>query len=293
MKRFLIALLAGLLILAAPALAREQAPAQPAGEAAGETDVQPTEAPTPKPTLSPDIGQDKRKGDSEDGEETVVVMTLVEPPKPLAGVKIGIDPGHQAHGNSEKETVAPNSKKTKAKVSSGTSGVSTHIPEYKTVLEISLKLREALEEKGAEVYMTRDSHDVNISNQQRAKMMNKLGVDLVLRIHCDGADNSSANGIALYCSHSNSIAAESYRAAEYILPRVCQATGAKQNRIVSNDEYTGQNWSTVPCIMVECGFMSNPQEDRLLNDPEYQWKLANGLTDGIIDYIQARDARSR
>ena len=120
-------------------------------------------------------------------------------------------------------------------------------------------------------------------------MMNALEVDLVLRIHCDGAENRSKHGIALYCSRSNSIAGESYRAAECILPRVCEATGASSNGIVSNDNYTGQNWSTVPCIMVECGFMSNPDEDRLLNDENYQWKLAAGLTDGIIDYIKQRD----
>ncbi|MDO4867874.1 MAG: N-acetylmuramoyl-L-alanine amidase [Clostridia bacterium] len=210
---------------------------------------------------------------------------------PLAGVKIGIDPGHQAHGNSEKEAVAPGSKEKKAKVSSGTAGVSTRIPEYVTVLEISLKLREALQAQGAEVYMTRETHDVNLSNQERAKMMNELGVDLVLRIHCDGAEKRSRNGIALYCSHSNSIADESYRAAEAILPRVCEATGAKENGIVSNDNYTGQNWSEVPCLMVECGFLSNPDEDVKLNDEDYQWKLAAGLTYGIMDYIAARDAQ--
>ena len=137
--------------------------------------------------------------------------------------------------------------------------------------------------------MTRETHDVDISNQERAKMMNGYGVDLVLRIHCDGVDNHSKHGIALYCSRSNSIAAESYRACEAILPAVCEATGAKNNGIVSNDNYTGQNWSTVPCLMVECGFASNPDEDVLLNSEDYQWLLARGLTQGIIDYIEARD----
>ena len=205
---------------------------------------------------------------------------------PLSGVKIGIDPGHQAHGNSERETVAPGSSQTKAKVSSGTSGAATGIPEYVTVLEISLKLREALEALGAEVYMTRETHDVNISNQERAKMMNDLGVDLVLRIHCDGAENRSKAGVALYCSKSNAIAAESRRAAEAILPRMAAATGAKANGVVQNDNYTGQNWSEVPCVMVECGFMSNREEDAKLNDPAYQQKLAEGMAEGIRDFIE-------
>ena len=227
-----------------------------------------------------------------DGKEVPgIVMTLEKPALVLEGIRIGIDPGHQAKGNNEKETIAPNSSQTKPKVSSGTSGTATHIAEYVTVLEISLKLRDSLEAQGAQVYMTRESHDVNISNQERAKMMNEAGVDLVLRIHCDGANNRSKRGIALYCSKSNSIAAESHRAAEAILPAVCAATGANGNGIVSNDNYTGQNWSTVPCIMVECGFLSNPEEDALLNDDAYQQKLADGLTQGIIDYIALRDGR--
>ena len=296
-KLFVMLLAAALMTL--PGMAEEK----PAGTPVEPTPVV-TEAPAePVPTWDDTIqqaagdplpGADRQAGDADETLPPVpsVVMQLVESEKPLSGVKIGIDPGHQARGNNEKETIAPGSKKTKPKVSSGTAGVKTRIPEYKTTLEISLKLRDALVEQGAEVYMTRETHDVNISNQERAKMMNALGVDLVLRIHCDGAENRSKHGIALYCSKSNSIAAESYRACEAILPAVCAVTGAKNNGIISNDNYTGQNWSTVPCLMVECGFASNPEEDVLLNTEDYQWKLAEGLTQGIIDYIAARDGRS-
>ena len=126
------------------------------------------------------------------------------PPQPtrdpgrLTGVKIGIDPGHQAHGNSAQEAVAPGSSETKAKVSSGTYGRFTGVPEYEVNLDISLQLRDALEALGCEVYMTRETNDVDISNQERAIMMNELGVDLVLRIHCNGSTNKSAQGIGLY-----------------------------------------------------------------------------------------------
>ena len=167
---------------------------------------------------------------------------------PLTGVKIGIDPGHQARGNNERETVAPDSTETKAKVTSGTAGVETRIPEYVTNLEISLKLRDALVSQGAEVYMTRETNDVDISNQERAKLMNGYGVDLVLRIHCDGAENKSKHGIALYCSRSNAIAEESYRAAEAILPVLCETTGAQNNGIVSNP-----NCSTIITLMAVAG----------------------------------------
>ena len=204
----------------------------------------------------------------------------------LTGVKIGIDPGHQAHGNNEQEAIAPGSRQTKAKVSSGTEGVRTHIAEYVTVLEIAFKLRQALESEGAEVYMTRESHDVDISNQERAIMMNEIGVDLVLRIHCDGSDNHSTTGIGLYVTATGPIAEESYKAATCLMPRLCEATGAREFGIYRFDTYTGQNWSTVPCIMVECGFMSNPEEDVKLNDPAYQQLLAEGMVEGICDYME-------
>ena len=202
------------------------------------------------------------------------------------GLKIGIDPGHQGKANSDKEPIAPGSKETKAKVSSGTSGRSTGIAEYVTVLEISLKLRDALEAQGAEVYMTRDTHDIDISNLERAEMMNELGVDLVLRIHCDGAEDSSANGIGMFVRKTGEKKQESEAAAPVLLDAMVEATGAKKRGVFRRDTYTMNNWSVVPCILVECGFMSNPEEDEKLNDPDYQNLLVQGMVEGIARYFQ-------
>ena len=218
-------------------------------------------------------------------EEPVPADVLI-----LSGVKIGIDPGHQAKGNSQKEPMAPGSKEMKAKVASGTSGVKTKTPEYVRNLEISLQLRDALEALGATVYMTRETHDVDISNVERAVMMNDLGVDLVLRIHCNGANDKSVHGTGLYITKTGDIAAESLVAAEALLPAMIAATGAKNCGIFKRDTYTGMNWSTVPCILVEMGYMSNPDEDLLLADPDYQKKLVDGMVQGIIDYVTEKEA---
>ncbi len=214
--------------------------------------------------------------------ETTVAAAAPVGSRMLSGVKIGLDPGHQDHANTAQEAIAPGSSETKYKVTGGAQGVSTKIPEYVTVLEIAQKLRGKLEALGATVYMTRETHDVDLSNQERAKMMNRYGVDLVLRIHCDSATNESANGIGLFVSRSNSIAAQSRAYAETILPIVSNAVGAKNNGVTQNDNYTGQNWSEVPCIMVECGYLSNPSEDVLLNSDDYQEKLTDGLLQGIV-----------
>ncbi|MGM9933770.1 MAG: N-acetylmuramoyl-L-alanine amidase, partial [Clostridium sp.] len=52
------------------------------------------------------------------------------------------------------------------------------------------------------------------------------------------------------------------------------------------DDMTGFNWSKVPVILVEMGFMSNPEEDKLLSDEGYQNKLAQGLCNGIVKCMQ-------
>ena len=204
---------------------------------------------------------------------------------PLAGVSIGLDPGHQAHANSELEPMAPGSSEMKAKVSSGTQGVSTGIPEYVTNLEVAFKLRDALEALGATVYMTRETHDVDISNMERALMFNELGVDLVLRLHCNGSNNSGTNGVGTYARKTGDCQAECERAANLVIEAICAATGARRDGVFLWDTYTGQNWSTVPCIMVEMGYMSNPEEDRKLNDPAYQDLMVEGMVNGICEYF--------
>ncbi len=203
----------------------------------------------------------------------------------LDGVKIGIDPGHQAHSNSAQEPVSPGSKETKAKVSSGTQGVKTRVPEYEVNLQVALLLKDALEAQGATVYMTRDTNDVDISNVERAEMMNELGVDVVLRLHCNGSTNQSTSGIGLYVKSSGEGAEESYAISEVLIAAMGEATGANTESVHVRDSYSGLNWSTVPSILVEMGYMSNPDEDEKLCSPEYQSELVHGMVDGLITYF--------
>ena len=230
--------------------------------------------------------------------ETLAEMAGVTPlpegavtPEPTAeprlhGLRIGIDPGHQGTPDSDKEPVAPGSSEKKARVAAGTSSVNTGRPEYETVLEISMALRDVLEDMGATVYMTRENHEASISNKERAEMMNELQVDLVLRVHCDGANDKSANGIACYVRKTGEKQAESQAAAECIVSAMVQATGAKNRGVHLRDTYTMNNWSVVPCILVECGFMTNYEEDARLNDPAYQALLAQGMAEGVAAYFE-------
>ncbi|WP_169833038.1 N-acetylmuramoyl-L-alanine amidase family protein [Geosporobacter ferrireducens] len=222
--------------------------------------------------------------------ETLTNMAAANSIMPLAGKKILIDAGHQGKGNLEKEPIAPGSTVMKTKVTYGTTGVATGIPEYVFTLEMGLKLKESFAAMGAEVFMIREDHDVNISNKERALIGNDLNVDLVIKIHADGAADEKIRGISiLYPSqhnkHTEKIAGKSRLAATYILDGLIANTQAENRGIKARADITGFNWSVVPVVLIECGYMSNPQEDDLLSDPTYQARLVKGILKGTIEYF--------
>ncbi|MEG0702472.1 MAG: N-acetylmuramoyl-L-alanine amidase [Christensenella sp.] len=224
------------------------------------------------------------------GEQTLARIYAEDAEKctlPLSGVKIGLDPGHQAKGNSAQEAAAPGSSSTKNKVTSGTAGKNTGTPEYKVNLAVALKLRDLLNESGAEVIMTHDTADVDISNQERAKIFNDAGVDIGLRLHCDGVDDSSVNGAMMLIptgKHASGFEEQSRAAGKAIFSAFLSATGARDRGIIPRDDQTGFNWSTVPVCNIEMGCLSNGDEEALLVSSDYQQKCAQGLADGLIAY---------
>ncbi len=207
---------------------------------------------------------------------------------------IVIDPGHQAQGNNDTEPNGPGSSEYKAKVSSGTSGVSTGKNEYELNLEVSLKLRDELESRGYEVIMTRETHDVDISNAERAQVANDANADVFVRVHANGDDDHSVNGVITICQTSSNpynanLYDESYLLSELVLDAVVETTGAKRQYVWETDTMTGINWAEVPSTIVEMGFMSNPEEDERMATDAYQYEIAEGIANGIDRYMDARD----
>lgn len=205
------------------------------------------------------------------------------------GFVVCIDPGHQSRGNSAHEPIGPGASTTKAKVTGGTTGVTTGIPEYQLTLDVGLMLQKELESRGYQVIMTRTSNNVNISNSERAAVANNAGADAFIRIHANGGGASSQGALTMCQTAKNPFNAnlynESYALSQAVLKNFVAATGAKNLGVSRVDNMSGINWCQVPVTIIEMGFMSNAAEDRNMADPSYRQKMVLGMANGIDEYL--------
>ena len=208
-----------------------------------------------------------------------------------------IDPGHDLRANSDTEPIGPGSATRKIKDGGGTRGVVSGLREADLNMRVGLRLRTLLEAAGARVVLTRiRTAGTSMGNIARARIANRAGAALFLRIHADGSTDSSARGThtlypALRRGWTDDVYAESRRAAQVVQRDVHAALGFPDRGLQERSDFTGFNWADVPVIMVELGFMTNPTEDRLLATTAYQRRAALGLCRGTLKFVGRSPSR--
>ena len=207
---------------------------------------------------------------------------------PLSGHIICIDPGHGITplvSKGLKGPVSPLSNATKPLYTFGTEGA--NLTEEKLNLLVGLKLRDRLKSLGAEVLMTREVSEISITGVERCEIANRGGADVNIHIHADGVDDSRAHGVSVLVPTGDllgtpSILDESVRLGKLMVDCVAKTTGAKNRGISPRSDMTGFNFSEVPSVLIEMGFMTNREEDALLETDEYQDKIVDGMVQSLF-----------
>lgn len=172
---------------------------------------------------------------------------------PFKGKVIMIDPGHGGNDQgaaSKKGTIEKN-----------------------IVLKTSLMLKDKLEREGAHVLMTRNG-DEYISLKNR-----KSNADVFISIHADALEESSPHGLTVYYHHDNQkILADTLHMA------------IKQKALLSDRGVRQENFQVIrqtkkPAVLLELGYISNPTDEHLMNDPLYRQIVTTSIVDGLRNYF--------
>lgn len=201
------------------------------------------------------------------GGTAVVPDTLVYKIINGSSIKICIDPGH---GGYDSGAVGP-----------------TGVYEKNVNLAIALKLGQILQKNGIDVVYTRTSDNVSWPSdevedlQARCDIANNANVNYFIAIHANSNDISSANGTETYYFDGS---AEGQKLAQYIQQGLVNANGLQDRGTKTAEFYVLKN-TNAPAVLTEVAFISNPKEESLLNNSDFQQKCAQGIANGILKYL--------
>ena len=225
--------------------------------------------------------KDKKKDKAEDDDEKTAEVN--EPFKglendlgeitALSGKKIVIDPGH---GGNDAGAIGP-----------------TGVMEKTVTLNVARELRKLLEAEGAQVIMTREG-DTTVSAKgakasdieelgARCEVANRVGADIFISIHADSFTRPEARGTTGYY-YSKSTSGRGQKLADCIRRNLVEQLGTPSRGTQPCNFYVVKH-TDMPATLIELGFISNKEEEKLLSSDEGVKKAAQGILDGIEDYF--------
>ncbi len=194
-------------------------------------------------------------------------------PVSAANLRIVVDPGHGGKDD-------------------GATGTDTGVLESRLNLEVASLLAELFEQAGAEVLMTRQTAEVDYSGEaqteklkdmnNRARAIREFEPDAVVSVHMNKFTERSVRGAEVFWQNGR----ENGRSlAQCIQDELNMSINTqKQRRSHSGDLYILQVVDQ-PSVLVECGYLSNAEEEKLLQDAKHQKLLAQSVFDGVCKYF--------
>ena len=228
----------------------------------------PTVAPvtaTPSPTIDPN-----EPTPSPSLEPGTTPTPTVPPAGKLEGHVIGIDP---SRGYSSKVR-----------------GVSTQIYANRLTYAVASLVRNKLEDLGATVVFTLSDVKDDKTSSERAAIFNSGSVELALRIDCNFVGASDTRGAMAWIPESHDKKTQCEKLASAVLNAYVNATSLpvreiNGSSIVEKDEETLLNKTEAPVCTLFVGHISNEEDDKKVNDSDFQNTMANGIVNGILDYL--------
>ena len=206
-------------------------------------------------------------------EGTSLILALRHPPRrsgnaaqPLAGKRILLDPGHG--GPEDLGARGP-----------------TGIPEKDVALKISQLVQRELQQRGATVIMTRD-RDVDVGLRERMDAIANQRPDIALSLHYnalpDDGDAINTQGIAAFWYH-----AQAHSLAVFLHNYLTQTLKRPSYGIYWNNLALTRP-TVAPTVLLELGFMINPDEFEWIINPQAQQRLAGAIADGVVQWFASR-----
>ncbi len=175
-------------------------------------------------------------------------------------MKIGLDPGH---GGKDPGAIGP-----------------TGLREKDVNLSIVQELTTTLKNAGLDVFVTRNS-DWTVDLPGRTKALNNAKCDLAISVHINSATRREANYISTFIQGRGG---QAEKLAGKVQDELVRATGWPDGGVrVANYHMTRE--TVMPAILVECGFISNPEQERQLRSPEMRKTLAGAIADGVLAHL--------
>lgn len=181
----------------------------------------------------------------------------------------------------------------------GTVGKTTGITESELNLQYAYCLKKLCEEFGIGVILTRNDmnglYDENASNKKKSEMekrkdiINNSGADLMISLHMNAFPLSSSEGAQVFYAKGSE---SGFNLAKSVQEAICQSFENARD-YVSVGDYFVLNYSSIPAVLVECGFLSNPSEERNLQDEEYRERFCYCLLMGILSFFKWEYSKDR